>query len=82
MAALTYQIIYPETRRVTREWIIGQAKDQRANDYMARHFDAEAAVVEENSRVRSLTDAMDILSDAGAVTFTSSARDSAYREVR
>lgn len=74
---VTFEILYPEHRRVTREWIISQAKDQLANDYMDKNFDAEDAAIEENSRLTSLVEAMEILSDAGTVTFTQTARDDA-----
>src|SRR3990167_9992096 len=75
----TYELLYPDRRRVTKDWIISQAKDQLANDYMERHQDAEDAAIEENSRLRpdALIEAMDILSDAGTVTFTQAARDDA-----
>ena len=78
----TYEILYPDRRRVTAAWIIGQAKDHLANDYMARHVDAEDAAIEENSRISGtegdqLLEAMGILSDAGTVTFTQAARDAA-----
>lgn len=74
-----FEILYPEHRMVTREWIISQAKDQLANDYMAANFDAPDAAIEENSRLRpdAIVEAMDILSDAGTVTFTQAARDAA-----
>lgn len=72
-----FEILYPEHRMVTSAWIIGQAKDQLANEYMERHFNAEEAAIEENSRVASLGEAMEILSDAGLVTFTQAARDMA-----
>src|SRR3990167_8417609 len=78
----TYEILYPERRRVTASWIIGQAKDQLANAYMERNFNAEDAAIEENSRISGtegdqLLEAMEILSDAGTVTFTQAARDAA-----
>lgn len=72
-----FEILYPERRAVTREWILSQAKDALANDYMERNPGAEDAAIEENSRVSNLGDAMDILSDLGLVTFTQTARDDA-----
>lgn len=69
-----FEILYPERRLVTRDWILSQAKDRLANDYMDSNPDAEDAAIEENSRISDLVEAMEILSDAGDVTFTRAAK--------
>lgn len=74
---MTFEILYPEQRRVTKEWIISQAKDELATAYMQANPYAESAAIEENSRVSSLLEAIDILDDAGVVTFTRDAREQA-----
>lgn len=73
--ATLFETIYPVHRYVTATWIIQQAKDELATKYMHEHPEADDSAVEENSRVRSVTEAMDILNDAGTVTFTDAARD-------
>lgn len=64
----TWHTIYPERRNVSAAWIIGQAKDAIATDYMKRNPEADEAAIEENSRVRSVEEAIEILEDQGLVT--------------
>ena len=76
---MEYQILYPERRFVSGAWIVSQAQDCLANAYLKLNPHAEWAAVEENARIRhdAIAEAMDILSDAGEVTFTKTARESA-----
>ena len=75
--AARYDILYPETGSRTGAELIQWAKDHVASEYMVEHPNSEDAAVEENSRVSSVLQAMEILSDAGVVTFTQAARDEA-----
>jgi hypothetical protein len=72
-----FSIVYPEKQMVSSATIIGWAKDYLATEYMANNPHADDAAIEENARVTSVLEAMDILSDAGTVTFTQEARDTA-----
>jgi hypothetical protein len=69
------EILYPERRLVSRRWVITQAQDRLATNYLKLNFDASPEAVEENSRITSLTEAMEILEDYGDVTFSRSARN-------
>lgn len=72
-----FEIIYPDRRTVSRDWIVSNAKDELATEYMRQNPEADDAAIEENSRVASLVEAIEILSDAGKVTFTQDALDRA-----
>lgn len=63
-----FDLVYPERRTVTGDWLIGQAKDYLATEYMRRNPEADDAAVEENARVRTVDLAIEILEDAGVVT--------------
>lgn len=65
---MLYRIIYPERRAVTAAWLIGQAKDHLATEYMRRNPHAEPAAVEENARIADVDEAIAYLDDVGVVT--------------
>jgi hypothetical protein len=70
----TFQIIYPENGWRTGEQIIGYAKDHLATEYMRRNPGAEPAAIEENARVFSVADAMEVLESEGLMTFTAGSK--------
>lgn len=72
-----FGILYPERGHRTGARLIQDAKDYLATEYMAANPNADDAAIEENARVSSVGEAMDILSDAGIYTFTQDARDRA-----
>ncbi len=64
-------IIYPEKRLIPDSTVIQWAKDELANQYLKANpgVDPYSGAVEANSKVDSLEEAMEILSDSGTVTF-------------
>lgn len=70
-------VIYPERRVVGDAWIIQQAKDYLAIEYTRANPHADEAAIEENSRIRSVWEAREILEDAGLMTFGGTNRSSA-----
>jgi hypothetical protein len=68
-------ILYPDRRWVSEAWVIGQAIDHLATEYIAKNPGADDAAIQENSRVRWYDDAREILSDAGLVTFAAEEGD-------
>lgn len=63
-----FNLIYPERRVVTAETVIQWAKDYLATEYMRRNPHAPEAAIEENARVASGEEAVQILEDAGIIT--------------
>lgn len=72
--AATFQIIYPENGWRTGDQIIGYAKDHLATEYIRRNPTAEPAAIEENARIFSVADAMEVLESEGLMTFTAGSK--------
>jgi hypothetical protein len=64
-------MIYPERRMVSPNWIIGQAQDHLATEYMRANPGANqcSGEIEANAKVHGIEEAMEVLSDAGVCTF-------------
>ena len=69
-------IVYPKLGTITGQQAISQACDYLATEYMRANPNAPKEAVDENARVSTVTEAIEILQDAGLVTFTQAAADS------
>lgn len=72
-----YPILYPEKGTRTGERLVQYAQDHLATEYQRANPDAPQEAVDENARVNSVVQAIDILSDAGLFTFYRGARQRA-----
>jgi hypothetical protein len=63
-----FVLIYPERRMISGSRLIGWAKDYLATEYMRANPHADDAAIEENARVRTVGEAIELLEDAGVIT--------------